>query len=89
MSGLADTALERRDLCPAGPVFDQGAQFPGDAGGPGRPYPPEDLHRLPQPVFCLGRTAGGQGAPAQAGHCAGLISGAADLAGQVQRLLVA
>ena len=71
------------------PRLDQGAQFPGDAGGLSRPYPPGDLHRLPQPVFRLGGMAGGHGAPAQAGECVGLIPEAADLAGQVQRLLVA
>lgn len=64
-------------------------EFGGDVGGLGRPDPLEDLQRLAQQVFGLGGVAGGQGAPAQAGQGVRLIPGAADLPGQVQRLLVA
>jgi hypothetical protein len=64
-------------------------EFGGHLGGLGRPDLLEDLQRLPQHVFCLGGAVGGQGAPAQASQRFGLVPGAADLAGQVQGLLVA
>lgn len=64
-------------------------EFGGNLGGLGRPDPLEELQRLPQHICCLGGVAGGQGAPAQAGQSVGLVPGAADLAGQVQRLPVA
>ena len=63
-------------------------QFRREVGGLGRADPKEGLQRLPQPVFCLGGAAVGQGAPAQASQGVSLIPGAADLAGQVQGLLV-
>ena len=71
------------------PLAAQGVQFDGKLSGFGGADPLEDLQRLAQPGFCLGGAAGGQGAPAQAGQCVRLVPGAADLAGQVQGLLVA
>lgn len=64
-------------------------QFAGNIGGIGRPDPLEDRQRLPQLVFCLGGVADGKSAPAQASQRVSLILGVADLAGQVQRFLVA
>ena len=74
---------------PGWPRLGQGAQFAGKVGGFGRPDPLEDLQRLPQLVVCLGGVAGGKSAPAQASQRVGLIPGAADLAGQAQRLPMA
>jgi hypothetical protein len=48
----------------------------------------ENPQRLPQPRFRLGGAAGRQGAPAQAGQRLRLVHGTADLAGQIQGLLV-
>jgi hypothetical protein len=63
-------------------------EFGENVGGLGRPDPLEDLQRLPQPVFGLGGAAAGQIAPAQTSQRLSFIPGSADLAGQVQGLLV-
>ena len=67
----------------------QRVQFGGYAGGVGRADPLQDRQRLPQPVFGVGGAAGGLGAPAQAGQRVRLLQRDAELAGQVQGLLVA
>ena len=64
-------------------------QFVGYAGSFGRADPLQDRQRLPQPVFGVGGAAGGLGAPAQPGQRVRLLQGDAELAGQVQGLLVA
>ena len=68
---------------------DQGVQFGGDVSSFGRADALEDLQRLPHPGFGLSRAASGQGAPTQPGQRVRLVQRAADLAGQVQGLLVA
>jgi hypothetical protein len=64
-------------------------QFGGYVGGFGRADPLEDRQCLPQLVFGLGGAAGGRGAPAQAGQRVRFLQRDAELAGQVQGLLVA
>ena len=64
-------------------------EFGGQVGDLGRADPLEDLQCLLQLVACLGGMTDGSSAPAQSSQCVRLVPGAADLAGQVQRLLVA
>jgi hypothetical protein len=80
-SGLS-AAADR--ICRTG----QRVQLGGYAGGFGCADSLEDRQRLPQPVFGLGGAAGGPAAPAQAGQRVRLVQRTADLAGQVQGLLV-
>jgi len=64
-------------------------EFGRNVSGLGCADPLEYLQCLPQEDLGLRGVAAGQGAPAQAGQCVGLVSGAGDRAGQFQGLLVA
>jgi 1-acyl-sn-glycerol-3-phosphate acyltransferase len=67
----------------------EGVEFGGQVGDLGRADLPEDFQRLPHVRVRFCGVAGRQGAPAQARQRVRLVPGAAHLAGQLQRLLVA
>src|SRR5260370_18758853 len=64
--------------------FGESVEFGGHTSGLGRTDPMEDLPGLPQSVLGAGGVARGQRAAAEAGECLGLITGAADLASQLE-----
>jgi hypothetical protein len=88
-SGLAWAFAGSHDPCAVGCASVSAWSSAETLGGLGCPDLLEDLQRLPEPVFCLGGVAGGQGASAKARQRVTLIPGSPDLPGQVQRLLVA
>ena len=67
----------------------QRVQFGGHVGGFGRTDPLQDRQRVPQLVFGLGGAGRRPGRTGQAGQRVRLLQGDAELAGQVQGLLVA